>query len=179
MVFAAGAVPLDQRGHLFQARFDYLDTADVAAHHIGDKNVAQRGIFPAWRKDRQVFLASGIHPRVFGIDLEKFANVAVADELIHEFIRKEPLALAIGFLPVLQDLALDAAHGLFLGDARIGHAIEAALAQGQFFVIGQIAVIGDAAVMIVRDEIENIFFEVGARGAYGVHFILPDHLRKR
>ncbi len=50
------------------------------------------------------------------------------------------------------------------------------LAQGQLFVIGQIAVVGDAAVMIVGDEIKNIFFQIRARGADGVNFILPDHL---
>jgi hypothetical protein len=33
--------------------------------------------------------------------------------------------------------------------------------------------------MRVRDEIENIFFEVGSGGAYGVDLILADHLCKR
>src|SRR5207302_4245518 len=119
-----------------------------------------------------VLLASGIHPGVFGIDFVELADVAIADKLIHVFVGEVTAAFTVGLLPVLQHLALDAAHGFFLGNAWVGHAIQAALAQGQLFVIGQIAVTGNAAVMIVRDKIENIFFEVGARGANGVHFIL-------
>ena len=33
--------------------------------------------------------------------------------------------------------------------------------------------------MVVRDEIENILFEVRAGGADPVNFVLPDHFRER
>ena len=45
-------------------------------------------------------------------------------------------------------------------------------------VVGEIAIVGHAAVVIVGDEIENILFEIGAGGADGVDFVLADHFRE-
>ena len=179
LIFAVLPVPLDQRGHLFQTQFHDVNIAHVAAHHVGHKNISQRGILPARGEDGQIFLTGGIDPGVFRIDLVELPDIAVADELIHVFVGEVTAAFTVGLLPVLQHLALDAPHGFFFGNARIGHAIQAALAQRQLFVIGQIAVVGNPAVVMVRDEIENVLFQVGARGANGVHFFLADHLCKR
>ncbi len=44
---------------------------------------------------------------------------------------------------------------------------------------GQLAVLRDAHVVIVRDEIEHVFFEVGAGAADGVHLAAADHLGQR
>src|SRR5581483_7465681 len=162
LILAGGAIPVDQQGHLFEAGLHHANIADIATDAIGNEDIPERGIFPAGREDRQIFLAGRIHPGIFGIDFVEFADVAVADELIHVFVREVALALVFGLLPILQHLALDAAHGFFLGNAGIGHAVHPAFAKRELFVIGQIAVVGNAAVVIVRDEIKNIFFEVGA-----------------
>jgi len=90
-----------------------------------------------------------------------------------------PLAFAVGLLPELQDVALDAAHGFFFGDAGIGDAIEAFFAESQLFVVGEIAILGHAAVVIVGDEIEDVFFEIGAGGANGVDLVLANHFGER
>ena len=100
--------------------------------HVGDENIAERGVFPAGREDRQIFLAGRHDPGILGIDLVEFADGAAANELVHVLVGEVALAFAIGFLPELQHLALDAAHGLFLGDAGVGDAIHAFFAQRQF-----------------------------------------------
>ena len=48
------------------------------------------------------------------------------------------------------------------------------------FVSGsQVAVVRNALVVIVRDEVENVLFQIRAGAADGVNFVLPDHLGKR
>ena len=80
----------------------------------------------------KILFARRADPGVLGIDFVEFADRAAANELVHVLVREVALALAVGFLPVLQDLALDAAHGLFFGNAGVGDAIHALFAQGQF-----------------------------------------------
>ena len=102
-----------------------------------------------------------------------------ADQLVHVFVGEVALLFLVRFLPELQHLALDPAHGLFFRDAGVGDAVHAAFAQRHFFGVAQVAIVRHALVMIVRDKIENIFLEVRARRADGVNFALPDHFRER
>ena len=94
-------------------------------------------------------------------------------------MRQKALAAAVGVVPFLHHNALDAPHGLFFGNARVGHAIQMALEQFHFFGRRELPVIGNALVMIVRYEVVDVFFEVRARAADSVHFVLPDHFRER
>ncbi len=43
----------------------------------------------------------------------------------------------------------------------------------------QLAIVGHALVMIVRDEIVDVFLEIGAGAADGVNFVLPNHFSER
>ncbi len=43
----------------------------------------------------------------------------------------------------------------------------------------QIAPVGDALIEVVRHQVEDIFFEIGAGAADGVDFILANHFGKR
>ncbi len=75
--------------------------------------------------------------------------------------------------------ALDAADRLVLGDAGVGHAVQV-LVEQLFFLLGrQVAVVRNAHVVIVRDEVEDVFLEVGARAADRVHLAAADHLGER
>ena len=58
-------------GHLLEAGANYADIADVAAHAIGDENIAERGVFPSGRENRQILFAGGNDPGVLGIDLDE------------------------------------------------------------------------------------------------------------
>ena len=51
-----------------------------------------------------------------------------------------------------------------------------ALDEGLFVGGGEVAVVGDALVVVVGDEVEDVFFEVGAGADDGVDFVLADHL---
>ena len=63
-------------------------------------------------------------------------------------------------------------------DAGIGHAIEMLLEELFLVLTGQIAVTRNPAVMVVRDEIVNVLFQIRAGATDGMNFVLTDHLRK-
>ena len=43
----------------------------------------------------------------------------------------------------------------------------------------EIAIVRDALVVVVRDEIEDVFLEIGAGAADAVNLVLADHLGER
>src|SRR5690606_28588193 len=43
----------------------------------------------------------------------------------------------------------------------------------------EVAVVRDTEIMVVGNEIENIFLQISACAGDDLHFVLPDHLSKR
>ena len=81
--------------------------------------------------------------------------------------------------PFLQHHTLDAAHCLHLGYARVGDAIHVTIEESVLVGGSEIAIVRDALIEIVRDEIEDVLFQIGARATDGMHLVLADHLGKR
>ncbi len=172
-------VPGGQFHHVLDAGLDRVDLLDVAGDDVAGVHVAKGGVFPTRDEHRQVLLHRGEEPGVLGIDLVILLQHAGAQNFVHELMREETLACLIGANPFLQHGGLDAAHGLHLGDAGIGDAIHVALQQG-FLVSGsEVAVVGHALVVVVRDEIEDILFQIRAGTADRSHLVLADHLGQR
>ena len=74
---------------------------------------------------------------------------------------------------------LDPAHRLLLGDARVRDAVQVPPEQRLLLGGAQLAVVRDAHVVVVRDEVEDVLLEVRARAGDGVDLVLPDHLGER
>ena len=106
-------------------------------------------------------------------------EVAGEQNLVHELVGEEALAGLVGADPLLQHLVLDAAHRLHLGDAGVGDAVHVAGEQLGLVGGGQIAVVGNALVEVVRDEVEDVFLQIGAGAADAVNLVLADHLGQR
>ena len=51
--------------------------------------------------------------------------------------------------------------------------------EGLFVRGGELPVMGDALVVIVRHQVEDVFFEVRSRAADDVDLVPADHLRER
>src|SRR4029077_4520456 len=128
--------------------------------HVGHKNISQRGVLPARSKNRKIFFAGRVHAGILGINLIGLLDETATDELVHIFVGEVTLLFFVCFLPQLQHLALDPAHGLFFRDAGVGDAVHSVIAQGHFFGVAQVAIIWHAFVMVVRDKIKNILFQV-------------------
>ena len=156
-----------------------MDILYVAGDAVAGVHIAQGRIFPAGHEDGQIFLGGGQQPTVLGVDLVGGLEVARAQNPVHEFVGEKPFAGLIGADPLLQNLVLDAAHGLHLGDAGVGDAVHVAREQLGFIGRGQIAVAGNALIKIVGHEVEDVFFQVGAGAADAVNLVLADHLGQR
>jgi hypothetical protein len=70
------------------------------------------------------------------------------------------LAGLVGGQPLLGDGGLDAAHGLALGDARVGHAVHVPVQQILLVLGREVAVVRHALVVVVGDEIEDVLLQV-------------------
>ncbi len=151
----------------------------VAADHLRREHVAKRGILPAGNEHRKILFGGGHHPAVFGIDLVKLLQLSRQQNLEKKFVRKKSLRGFVRGVPILHDRALDAAHGFFFGDARVGDAIQVMFEQFDFLRGREVAVMRHALVMIVGDEIVNVLFQIGAGAADSVNFVLADHLGER
>jgi hypothetical protein len=85
----------------------------------------------------------------------------------------------IGAHPFFEHLVLDAPHGLHLGNASVGNAVHVPRQQLRFVGRSQVAVVRNALVEVMRDQIEHIFFQIGAGAADAVNLVLAYHLRQR
>ena len=85
----------------------------------------------------------------------------------------------VGGAPLLDHDLLDAAHRLCFRNARVGHAVEMPLEQRLFVVRRQLAIVRHALVVVVRHEVEDVFFEVGAGAADRVDLVAANHLGQR
>ena len=86
------------------------------------------------------------------------------------------LSAAVGRVPLLDDDSLDAPHGFFFGDASVGNAIQVMLEEVDFLLGRKVTVVGHALVMIVRDQVVHVLFQIGPGAANPVDFALANHL---
>ncbi len=115
----------------------------------------------------------------FGSIWYSLFELAAAEDLVHELVRKVALLFLVGSDPFLEHRGLDAAHGFHFGNAGVGHAIHVAVEQRLLVAGREIAVVRNALVVIVRDEVEDVFFQIRAGAADGVDLVLTNHLGER
>jgi hypothetical protein len=103
-------------------------------------------------------------PAVGGVDLVALLELAAREHLVQELVGKErsPCASAPARA---QNRPLDAADRLLFGNAGVGHPVQVAVQQGLLVIRRQVAVVGHALVVFVRDQVEDVLFQVGAGAA--------------
>lgn len=87
--------------------------------------------------------------------------------------------LRLGGLPLFEDDMLETAKGLLLGDAGVGDAIEMLFEERLLLLRGEVAPVRDAAVVIVGDEVVEVFLEVRSGAADAVNLPESNHLGER
>ncbi len=172
-------VPLGERGHVLDAAADRRRLRHAAVDDPRREDIAEGRVLPARYEERQVAFGGGHHPRVRGVDLVVLLEEAFVERLVEELVGKVPLARAVGPLPQIEQHVLHPAHRLFLGDAGVGDPVEVAVEQRLFVGPREVAVVGDADVVVVRHQIEDVLLEVGAGAADAVDLALADHLGQR
>ena len=80
-------------------------------------------------------------------------------------------------LPALDEASLEVPHHR-LGDAGVGDAVHVAIEQALLVGGGEVAVAGDAFVIVVGDEVKYVLLEVGAGADDGVHLAFANHVRE-
>ena len=75
-------------------------------------------------------------------------------------------------------IALEDSKRLFLGNAGVGDAVQPRGFEFLLILRAQVAPIRDAPVMLVGDQVENVFFQVRPRAGDRVDLVPPDHLRQ-
>ena len=170
-----GGIPVGEGDHVFDAGADGVDIFHISFDAVASIHVAERGVLPAGDEHGEIFFLRGDHPAVFRIDLETFLEFGRVKDAPEKFVREKALPLGVGVHPLFEDDIFDAAHGFHFGNAGVGDAVHVALEEGLLIGRGEVAVVRDAFVEIVGDEIEDVFFEVGAGADDAVDFSLADH----
>ena len=120
--------------HVFDAGAHGVHVFHFAANHLRGEHIAERGILPARHEHRRLPFRRRHHPAIFRIDLVEPLQLAGEQHAIEKFVGEEALAGAVGRIPLLDDDALDAAHGFLFGNAGVGDAIEVAVEQILLFL---------------------------------------------
>ncbi len=153
--------------------------AHAAVDDPGGEDITEGRVLPARHEEGQVALGGGHHPRIRWVDLVVLLEEAFVERLVEELVGKKPLARAVGPLPQIEQHVLHAAHRLFFGDAGVGDPVEVTVEQRLFIGASEVAVVGDADVVVVRHQIEDVLLEVGAGAADAVDLSLADHFGQR
>ena len=143
------------------------------------EDIARRRVLPPRDHHGQVFLCRRDEPGVLRIDLVVLLEHAGADQFEEVFVGEVARALSGGVLPQLHDRALDAADRFFFRDAGVGHPIEMPIEQVLLRLITEIAVVRHAFVVVVGDEVVEVFLEIRAGAGNRMDLALADHLRQR
>jgi hypothetical protein len=94
-------------------------------------------------------------------------------------VREKLLRSLVGALPFVEHGAFDAADRLVLRNARVRDAVQVLIEQ-LFFLLGrEVAIVWYSHVVLVRDEIEDVLFEVGTGAANRMHLATANHLSQR
>ncbi|MNT28311.1 hypothetical protein D3C72_1639900 [compost metagenome] len=94
-------------------------------------------------------------------------------------MREVSFAFFISVLPVLKNHVLDTTDSFFFRDARISNTVQMLLKKSLFVFFSQITVVRDTLVVIVRYQVENVFFQVCTCARDRVNFTLADHFSQR
>ncbi len=94
-------------------------------------------------------------------------------------MREIAFTLFIGVGPDFEHGFFHAAHRFAFRNAGVGHAVHVAIEQRLFVLGSERAITRHALVVIVRDEIENVFFQIRAGAGDELHLVPPDHFRER
>jgi len=165
--------------HVFNAASHRVDVFDFATNDVRGIHIPQRRIFPARNENRQLLLFGRQHPRVLRVYLIQVGKARLVEQFVEELVRKQALTRCVGGVPKVYHAAFDALHRLVFGDAGVGDAIQIARAQIEFVLRRQFAVVRHSHIEIVRDEVEDVFFEVGAGAGDGMHLVGANHLGER
>ena len=176
---AGGGIPVGEGDHVFDAGADGVDIFHIPFNAMAGIHVAERGVFPAGHEHGELFLLGGDHPAVFGIDLEAFLKFGRVEDAPEEFVWEEALALGVGIHPLFEDDIFNAAHRFHFGNAGVGDAVHVPLKEGLLVGGGEVAVVRDAFVEIVGDEVEDVFFEICTSANDAVDFSLANHFGER
>jgi hypothetical protein len=125
------------------------------------------------------FSAAARTRRILGIDLIVLLEHAGADEFVEELERQFALAAGVGLFPEVDDVLFDPADRFAFGNACIRDAVQVLIEELPFVGRRQVAIVRNADVVIVRDQIKNVFFEVVRRTRHGVDFVLANHVGQR
>jgi hypothetical protein len=172
-------VKIREPSHIFDAGADSVDVFHVAADDGGGIHIAERGIFPAGHDDGQVFLRGGEHPGILRVNLVKLFVFAAQQNFVKKFVREITLTLFVGVGPDFEHGFFHAAHRFAFRNAGVRHAVHVAIEQRLFVFRRQRAIARHAFVIIMRDEIENILFQIRAGAGDEMHLVLPDHFGER
>ena len=170
-------VPFSKRHHVVYAGAYGVDILDITADHMTSKHVAECGVFPSGDEHRQILLRSLHEPAVLGVDL--MLEFIAQQNAVHELMWEKSFTLLIAGDPFLQHGFFDPPHGFHFGNAGIGDAVHMAVQKGHFIRSSQITIVGHTLVVVVRDQIEDILFKIGAGAADRMNLVLPYHLRQR
>ena len=92
-------------------------------------------------------------------------------------MREAPRTGTVCGNPLLQQIALDTPHHV-LGNASVGHSVQLLLEQRLLFGRAEIPVAWHAHIVLMRDQIEHIFLQIGTRAANRMNLVSPNHLRQ-
>ena len=140
---------------------------DLAGVDVGREDVAEGGVLVAGDDDRQAGARGGEQPAGLGVALVD-GRVEHGDQLVEVLVPEAALAVGRGALPHGHHDLLDRAERLVLGDGGVRHAAHALLQDDGVVVLGQVAVLGEVLVAVVRDQAEQRLLQVGARHGQAV-----------
>jgi hypothetical protein len=172
-------VPVGQLHHVFDAGAHHVDMLHTAPQTVGGEDVARGAVLPAGHEHRQIFLAGGDQPTVGRVDLIGCLQLAAAQDAVEKLVGKVAAPLGLGAPPLVQDHVLQPAKGLLLRDAGVRDAVQVLVEQTLLLRGRQVAPVRDAAVVVVGDEIVEIFLQIRPRAADAVDAAAADHLGQR
>ena len=155
-----------------------MGVLDGALDAVGGKDVPQGRILPARHEQGQILFTGRHHPTVPGIDLIGVVQSPAAQQLIDILVREIALSLGFGLVPEFPDGVIQLQHGGLFRNAGVGHSIEGPAEEILFGLRGQVSIVGDAEILVVRHQVEEILLQVGSGATDGVDLFLPNHLRQ-
>ena len=168
------SVPIGQPYHIFNPAF-HGNRFQFSFNHVRSENISHGTIFPAWYNNRDIFLSSGQHPTVFGVNFIILFQNTAQQHFIHVFMRKITLPGSFCISPEFMNMFLKSSESFFLRYTGIRNTVIMIFEQVPFFLWTQVAVIRHPLIMAMRHQVHDIFFQVGTRTTDNGYFILPDH----
>src|ERR1041384_5804552 len=104
-----------------------MDITELARDIPRGIDISQGRIFPSRDKDRKIHLRPSHHPTVSRIDLIEFLELAVLQNLVEKFVRKEPFLFFCRSDPFFDYCFLDPANRVLLRNASVRYPIEMAV----------------------------------------------------